>query len=59
MLNIDFYFRGKRFLEIICLMLVYKIKFLNNFFLLRGNYECVFINRYKILNDDDDNKYGI
>lgn len=59
LLNIDFHFRGKRSLETICLMLAYKIKFPNNFFLLRGNHECASINRYKILNDDDDNKHGI
>lgn len=40
-----FYCRGKRSLETICLVLAYKIKYPNNFFLLRGNHECASINR--------------
>ena len=36
---------GKQSLETICLLLAYKIKFPENFFLLRGNHECASINR--------------
>ena len=39
------FYRGKRSLETICLVLAYKIKFPENFFLLRGNHECASINR--------------
>ena len=38
--------RGKRSLETICLVLAYKIKYPNNFFVLRGNHECASINRW-------------
>uniref|UniRef100_A0A1I7WY29 protein-serine/threonine phosphatase n=1 Tax=Heterorhabditis bacteriophora TaxID=37862 RepID=A0A1I7WY29_HETBA len=38
------YFR-KQSLETICLLLAYKIKYPENFFLLRGNHECASINR--------------
>ena len=37
--------RGKQSLESICLLLAYKIKYPENFFLLRGNHECASINR--------------
>ncbi|XP_010026545.2 serine/threonine-protein phosphatase PP1 isozyme 3 [Eucalyptus grandis] len=36
---------GKQSLETICLLLAYKIKFPENFFLLRGNHECASMNR--------------
>ena len=32
-------------MEAICLLLAYKIKYPENFFLLRGNHECASINR--------------
>ena len=32
-------------METICLLLAYKIKYPENFFLLRGNHECASINR--------------
>ncbi|PIO54175.1 Ser/Thr phosphatase family protein, partial [Teladorsagia circumcincta] len=35
----------KQSLETICLLLAYKIKYPENFFLLRGNHECASINR--------------
>ena len=38
-------FLGKQSLETICLLLAYKIKYPENFFLLRGNHECASINR--------------
>ncbi|KAJ6850511.1 serine/threonine-protein phosphatase PP1 isozyme 3-like [Iris pallida] len=36
---------GKQSLETICLLLAYKIKFPENFFLLRGSHECASMNR--------------
>ena len=41
----DYVDRGKQSLETICLLLAYKIKFPENFFLLRGNHEAANINR--------------
>lgn len=41
----DYVDRGKQSLETICLLLAYKIKYSENFFLLRGNHECASINR--------------
>ncbi len=39
-------YRGKQSLETICLVMAYKLKYPNNFFLLRGNHECAAINRW-------------
>eukprot|EP00929_Paragymnodinium_shiwhaense_P007042 TRINITY_DN111002_c0_g1_i1.p2 TRINITY_DN111002_c0_g1~~TRINITY_DN111002_c0_g1_i1.p2 ORF type:complete len:351 (-),score=95.35 TRINITY_DN111002_c0_g1_i1:163-1215(-) len=41
----DYVDRGKRSLETICLLFAYKIKFPENFFLLRGNHETPSISR--------------
>lgn len=41
----DYVDRGKQSLETICLLLAYKIKYPENFFVLRGNHECASINR--------------
>jgi serine/threonine-protein phosphatase PP1 catalytic subunit len=41
----DYVDRGKQSLETICLLFAFKIKFPENFFLLRGNHECASINK--------------
>ncbi|KAJ8319398.1 hypothetical protein KUTeg_004489 [Tegillarca granosa] len=55
----DYVDRGKRSLETICLILAYKIKYPNNFFILRGNHECASINRIYGFYDECKRRYNI
>ena len=41
----DYVDRGKQSLEVILLLLCYKVRYPENFFMLRGNHECSAINR--------------
>jgi serine/threonine-protein phosphatase PP1 catalytic subunit len=55
----DYVDRGKQSIETIALLLAYKVKFPENFFLLRGNLECASITRIYGLYDECKRRYSI
>eukprot|EP00210_Caulerpa_lentillifera_P002037 g1952.t1 len=55
----DYVDRGKQSLETICLLLAYKCKYPENFFLLRGNHECASINRIYGFFDECKRRYNV
>ena len=55
----DYVDHGKQSLETICLLLAYLIKFLENFFLLRGNHECASINKIYGFYDECKRRFNV
>lgn len=55
----DYVDRGKQSLETICLLFAFKLKYPENFFILRGNHETMAINRIYGFYDECRRRYNI
>jgi len=55
----DYVDRGKNGLECVALLMAYKVKYPENFFMLRGNHECASINRIYGFYDECKRRYNI
>lgn len=55
----DYVDRGRQSIETICLLLAFKLKYPENFFLLRGNHECSTINRIYGFYEECKKRYSI
>mmetsp|Transcript_13833 Transcript_13833/g.23602 ORF Transcript_13833/g.23602 Transcript_13833/m.23602 type:complete len:322 (+) Transcript_13833:229-1194(+) len=55
----DYVDRGKQSIETICLLLAFKVRYPENFFILRGNHECASINRIYGFYDEVRRRYNV